>query len=55
MISKSGYSLLKTEAKEALMSSLIPLARIITPNVPEAEEITSLKINNLDSMKVCCR
>lgn len=52
MISKSGYSLLKTEAKEALINSLMPLARIVTPNVPEAEEITSLKIEDLDSMRV---
>lgn len=39
MISKSGYSLLKPESKKALITKLIPLADIITPNVPEAEEI----------------
>ncbi|MGH4121093.1 bifunctional hydroxymethylpyrimidine kinase/phosphomethylpyrimidine kinase [Clostridium sp.] len=39
MISKSGYSLLKPESKTALIKKLIPLALIITPNVPEAEEI----------------
>ncbi len=39
MISKSGYSLLKPESKTALIKKLIPLASIITPNVPEAEEI----------------
>ncbi|MBU3092075.1 bifunctional hydroxymethylpyrimidine kinase/phosphomethylpyrimidine kinase [Clostridium sp. CM028] len=39
MISKSGYSLLKPESKTALVKKLIPLASIITPNVPEAEEI----------------
>lgn len=39
MISKSGYSLLKPESKSALIKKLIPLASLITPNVPEAEEI----------------
>ncbi|MGH4123669.1 MAG: bifunctional hydroxymethylpyrimidine kinase/phosphomethylpyrimidine kinase [Clostridium sp.] len=39
MISKSGYSLLKPESKTELINKLIPLASLITPNVPEAEEI----------------
>ena len=46
MISKSGYSLLKTESKSALIKKLIPVATLITPNVPEAEEI--LREQNLD-------
>ncbi|WP_024614508.1 bifunctional hydroxymethylpyrimidine kinase/phosphomethylpyrimidine kinase [Clostridium sp. Ade.TY] len=41
MISKSGYSLLKPESKSALIKKLIPLAYVITPNVPEALEIIS--------------
>jgi len=39
MISKSGFSLLRPESKTALIKKLIPLASLITPNVPEAEEI----------------
>jgi hydroxymethylpyrimidine/phosphomethylpyrimidine kinase len=39
MISKSGYALLKPESKSALIKKLIPQAYIITPNIPEAEEI----------------
>lgn len=39
MISKSGFSLLKSQSKTALIKKLIPLASLITPNVPEAEEI----------------
>jgi hydroxymethylpyrimidine/phosphomethylpyrimidine kinase len=39
MISKSGYSLLKPESKTALIKKLIPIASLITPNIPEAEEI----------------
>lgn len=52
MISKSGYSLLKPEAKDNLIKYLITKAYIITPNTLEAEEITGIKINNLDDMKL---
>ncbi len=52
MISKSGYSLLKPEAKENLIKYLIPKAYIVTPNTLEAEEITGMKIENVEDMKV---
>ena len=52
MISKSGYSLLKSEAKENLIKYLIPMAYLVTPNVPEAEEITGIKINSVTDMKL---
>ncbi|WP_297518154.1 bifunctional hydroxymethylpyrimidine kinase/phosphomethylpyrimidine kinase [uncultured Clostridium sp.] len=52
MISKSGFSLLKPEAKKALKEYLVPLAYVITPNVPEAEELTDMKIETLEDMKV---
>ena len=51
MISKSGYSLFKPEAKKTLIEELIPMAYIITPNTPEAEEITGAKINNNSNMR----
>lgn len=51
MISKSGYSLLKPEAKKGLIEDLIPMAYIITPNVPEAEEITGTTIKTIEDMK----
>lgn len=52
MISKSGYSLLKPEAKKNLIEYLIPMAYILTPNTMEAEEISGIEINNLEDMKV---
>lgn len=51
MISKSGFDLMQPEAKEALISRLIPLAYVITPNLPEAEVITGMKIDNLETME----
>ncbi|MGL4849750.1 MAG: bifunctional hydroxymethylpyrimidine kinase/phosphomethylpyrimidine kinase [Clostridium sp.] len=50
MISKSGFSLLEPKAKEALREILIPMAYLITPNIPEAEELTGLKINTEEDM-----
>ncbi|MCI1945276.1 bifunctional hydroxymethylpyrimidine kinase/phosphomethylpyrimidine kinase [Clostridium luticellarii] len=45
MISKSGYSLLKPEAETAI-KNMVGIADVITPNIPEAQVLTSLKIEN---------
>ena len=51
MISKSGASLLRKDAQEALIKKLIPLAWVVTPNLMEASALTGLKINSLQGMK----
>jgi len=51
MISKSGFDLMQPDAKETLIKRLIPLADVLTPNLPEAEIITGMKIDNLASME----
>ncbi|AJH01552.1 MULTISPECIES: bifunctional hydroxymethylpyrimidine kinase/phosphomethylpyrimidine kinase [Clostridium] len=51
MISKSGFNLLSKDSKDTLVKELFPLATLITPNLPEAEEILGMKIENLDEMK----
>lgn len=51
MISKSGYDLLQPKAKEALINRLIPLALVVTPNIPEAEVIISEKIKTINDME----
>ncbi|KAB7673126.1 bifunctional hydroxymethylpyrimidine kinase/phosphomethylpyrimidine kinase [Bacillus sp. B1-b2] len=51
MIAKGGANLLQLEAIEAMKKHLLPLATIITPNIPEAEELTGRKINSLDDRK----
>ena len=43
MISKSGYPLLAPEACSTLISELLPLATLVTPNLPEAEAISGMK------------
>lgn len=51
MISKSGYNLLMPEAKKTLLEVLFPMATLITPNLPEAEEILGYKVNSLKDME----
>ncbi|MDB2157259.1 MULTISPECIES: bifunctional hydroxymethylpyrimidine kinase/phosphomethylpyrimidine kinase [Clostridium] len=51
MISKSGFNLLSRDAKDTLVKELFPLAELITPNLPEAEEILGVEIKTLDEMK----
>ncbi|MEW6232267.1 MAG: bifunctional hydroxymethylpyrimidine kinase/phosphomethylpyrimidine kinase [Chloroflexota bacterium] len=50
MVAKSGASLLQEEAQAALISRLIPLARVITPNLPEARVLSGLETNSLADM-----
>ncbi len=48
MVSKSGDHLLAEDAVTALRQRLLPLARVVTPNIPEAEVLTGLTIATLD-------
>lgn len=51
MVSKSGYPLINPDAVKTLIKELLPLATVITPNIPEAEKISGIKISTLDDMK----
>ncbi len=51
MISKSGYPLLSADASSDLINILMPMADIITPNIPEAESLTGIVITNVEDMK----
>jgi hydroxymethylpyrimidine/phosphomethylpyrimidine kinase len=44
MVAKSRARLLDADAVEALRTRLVPLAAVVTPNVPEAEALTGLSI-----------
>ena len=55
MISKSGFDLLQPEAKAALIQYLLPMATMVTPNLPEAEEISGMEIENLEDMKIAAK
>ncbi|CAM2959004.1 bifunctional hydroxymethylpyrimidine kinase/phosphomethylpyrimidine kinase [Rariglobus hedericola] len=56
MVSKSGHHLLSPDAVEALRTEIIPLAEIITPNLPEAEVLlTRAPIRTLADMRTAAR
>jgi hydroxymethylpyrimidine/phosphomethylpyrimidine kinase len=51
MISKSGATLLLPEAKDTLIRKLLPVATVVTPNAMEAEAISGIHVENIDSGK----
>lgn len=51
MVATSGAVLLKEEAMDSLINRLIPLADVITPNIPEGEILAGMKIENEDDME----
>ena len=55
MVSTSGHRLMQKEAEETLQKELFPLAEVITPNIPEAEVLTGLKITDAASMELAAR
>lgn len=55
MVSKSGHRLLEEDAVKTLISKLIPLALVVTPNLPEAEILSGLKVTDVESMKKSAR
>lgn len=50
MVSTSGSSLLANDAMNLLKETLIPLASIITPNIPEAQVLSDVIIDSKDKM-----
>lgn len=47
LLSSSGHSLLDEGGRRALVEALLPIARLITPNAPEAEALTGLPVRDL--------
>jgi hydroxymethylpyrimidine/phosphomethylpyrimidine kinase len=51
MVAKGGASLLRPDAVAALTRLLLPMASVLTPNLPEAEVLTGLAIPDIDAMR----
>jgi hydroxymethylpyrimidine/phosphomethylpyrimidine kinase len=45
-VSKHGDALLRTDAVDVLRTTLVPLARVITPNIPEAEGLLGRELDH---------
>jgi hydroxymethylpyrimidine/phosphomethylpyrimidine kinase len=50
MIAKGGASLLEEDARVAMVQRLLPLAALVTPNLPEAETLTGLTAKSADDL-----
>jgi hydroxymethylpyrimidine/phosphomethylpyrimidine kinase len=50
MVATSGSALMKNDAVQTLIEELLPIATLVTPNIPEAEILSGLKIGNKEDM-----
>ncbi|MGZ4162682.1 MAG: bifunctional hydroxymethylpyrimidine kinase/phosphomethylpyrimidine kinase [Tumebacillaceae bacterium] len=56
MVAKGGAALLEQDSQQALIDHLLPLATVITPNLPEAEVLTGMEaIRTVEDMKEAAR
>ncbi len=55
MVATSGSSLMKTDAVQTLTEELLPLAVLVTPNIPEAQVLSGLTIANEQDMETAAK
>ena len=55
MVAKSGDSLLRDDAVDAVRTRLVPLSAVVTPNIPEAEALTGMTIESDDDVREAAR
>jgi len=55
MVAKGGASLMAPEARATLIKTLLPLALVVTPNIPEAEVLTDVVIASVSDMRAAAR
>ncbi len=51
MYAKNGCALMNPDAVDTLIETIIPLADVLTPNIPEAEKIVGMQIASVEDMK----
>jgi hydroxymethylpyrimidine/phosphomethylpyrimidine kinase len=55
MVASAGSSLLKQSAVETLIKELLPLSTLVTPNIPEAQVLSGMTIQNKEDMITAAR
>lgn len=55
MVSSSGHRLLSVEAQEVIKQKLLPMATLITPNLPEMEALTGLPLSTYEEKEKAAR
>ena len=51
MIAKGGHALLEPDAIDTVRALMLPRAALVTPNAPEAEALTGIPVNDVESQK----
>ena len=51
MVASSGSSLMKTDAVQILCRELLPLAAVVTPNIPEAQVLAGIPVESKEAMR----
>jgi len=55
MVATSGSSLMKNDAVQTLIDELLPIATLVTPNIPEAQVLSGLTIETKEDMMVAAK
>src|SRR5712691_134070 len=55
MVAKSGDPLLQPDARKALADRILPLALVVTPNLPEAEALAGIPVTGRSDMEEAAR
>ena len=55
MVAKSGDTLLREDAVRSLCTRLVPLAALVTPNIPEARALTGVEIGSPSDMRLAAQ
>lgn len=55
MVATSGSALMKTDAVQTLIEELLPIAALVTPNIPEAEVLSGMSIKTQADMEAAAR
>ena len=55
MVAKSGAALLQPDARQALIERVLPLALVVTPNLPEAESLAGIPVASRPDMEEAAR
>ena len=55
MVATSGSKLLRDDAVDALTAKLLPLAEVLTPNIPEAEILSGMTITDATGMEAAAK
>jgi hydroxymethylpyrimidine/phosphomethylpyrimidine kinase len=55
MVAKSGDTLLQPDARKALADRILPLALVVTPNLPEAEALAGIPVTEQSDMEEAAR